>query len=128
MTKLCRAAKHFQAKASLELSSLRSQGYALYRDGDNTAEINHQIDELQHVIDGLSTLIWTLGVTNVIPCRERTAQKYRTVLIRHLADLYLDELSEAAAANLYAARTYLKDQRQPVLSIFESAPELETVS
>lgn len=105
---------------------LRADGYTLYRDGKDAqaAIVNHQVDELQSVIDGLGELMLHLGDAMALASSERTASRLRRELCRYLADLHLDKLDEdvAAACTLYAARAYVQMQRQPSLSIFGDEP------
>lgn len=127
--KLCRVARYFSHQASQQQRDLRAEGYTHYRDGNEgqAAIVNHQVDELQSIIDGLGSLMWSLGGSMAIASTERTASRLRTELCRYLADLHLDKLDEdvATASTLYAARAYVQMQRQPSLSIFEDEPMRE---
>lgn len=110
--KLIRAARHFANKASLEQSNAKNAGYNLYRAGklNEAANVNAQIDELEDVIDGLYTLIEHLDGTGAIPAR-KISDRTRAELIRHLADLYLDDRDRdaQAASQVLVARRYVKE-------------------
>lgn len=118
--KLCRSAKYFSAKASNEMHQLRSSGFGLNDSQHEFQQVRLQVIWLESVIDGLSTLMWHLGGTKALESRERTAMRSKYELVRYLSDLHLDKLDTdvVAAHNLYVARAFVLEQRQPLLSIF----------